>query len=83
MSKASVPPSNRDKDKDPNRAILAGLINSQLVKNVKKMKEKKRDALLDRYYLKCARAQSERFFQWREKFKKLKLVHRIVVLSNI
>ena len=54
-----------------------------MVKKLKQLKDIKRDALLDRYYLKCRRAQCERFFFWRSKFLKLKMVHRAVVQKTI
>lgn len=47
---------------------------SSITKNLKTVNDQKRDALLDRYFLKCCRAQSDRFFLWRERFKKLGLV---------
>ena len=43
--------------KDPKVVVPAAL-----VKNIKLMKDDKREALLRRYFLKCTRYQSKRFF---------------------
>ncbi|TNV84713.1 hypothetical protein FGO68_gene14654 [Halteria grandinella] len=56
---------------------------SAILKNLRAMTDEKRDALLDRYFLKCCRAQSDRFFTWRERFKKLSMVQRIMIISTI
>jgi hypothetical protein len=41
------------------------------MKKLKKLKNTKRDALLERFYFKCRRTQTDRFFAWRERFLKL------------
>jgi hypothetical protein len=41
---------------------------SSILKGLKAMKENKREALLERYYMKCNRNQIDRFFLWRERF---------------
>ena len=56
---------------------------TKILKSLKEFKDKKRDALLERYYMKCESAHSDKFFIWREKFYKLKLTQRIVITSAI
>jgi hypothetical protein len=56
---------------------------TKILKSLKNFKDKKRDALLDRYFMKCESAHSDRFSVWREKFFKLRLTQRIVITSAI
>ena len=53
------------------------------LKLLKKLKDNKRDALLDRFFLKCCRAQCERFFLWRDRFMKLNLSQRVAILCIV
>jgi hypothetical protein len=63
-------------NKEPFVSILSTIKgdNAYIPKKLKKLKDIKRDALLARFFLKCQRAHSDKFFQWREKFFKLKLI---------
>ena len=73
----------RELHKEPHVSLNPLIKDGFIAKKIKKLKDIKRDALLARYYLKCQRAHSDKFFQWREKFLKLKLPQRVVVLSAI
>ena len=75
--------SKKEQEKEPNKSMNLALNQTKILKSLKEFKEKKRDALLDRYYMKCESAHSDRFFAWREKFYKLKLTQRIVITSAI
>jgi len=63
----------RELQKEPHVSLNPLIKDGFIAKKIKKLKDVKRDALLARYYLKCQRAHSEKFFLWREKFLKLKL----------
>lgn len=54
-----------------------------MLKTLKGLKDKKRDALLARYFMKCQQMHSDKFFGWRDKFKKLKVTQKIVVMNAI
>jgi hypothetical protein len=63
----------RELQKEPHVSLNPLIKDGFIAKKIKKLKDAKRDALLARYYLKCQRAHSDKFFLWREKFLKLKL----------
>jgi hypothetical protein len=75
--------SKKEQEKEPNKSMNLALNQTKILKSLKEFKDKKRDALLERYYMKCESAHSDRFFIWREKFYKLKLTQRIVITSAI
>ena len=75
----------RELQKEPHVSLNPLIKDGILAKKIKKLKIKdaKRDALIGRYYLKCQRTHSDKFFLWRDKLLKLKLPQRVVVLSAI
>lgn len=73
----------KEQEKEPNKSINLAFTQSKILKSLKNFKNIKRDALLERYYMKCESAHADKFFVWREKFAKLRLTQKIVITSAI
>ena len=73
----------KEMDKEPTKTINQILNATQCYKILKNLKDKKRDALLARYFMKCQHMHCDKFFGWRTKFRKLKLTQKIVVMNAI
>lgn len=54
-----------------------------LIKKLKKLKDQARDAVINRYMLKCKLMHCERFFEWRENYHKYNLDQRFMIDSMI
>ena len=73
----------KEADKEPTKSINLALKDTTIVKDLKNLKDIKRDALLARFYMKCLQAHCDRFFAWRDKYEKLRITQRIVVMNAI